>query len=331
MTSITLRKHLWKRKADHEWQTLAAPQLARSTRRAATKSHLAATRDAAELEGDPACYPDLESLLGALSNREVTGGAALALVTGFLDHHGILQADRKEVHVQEFNSDISTEELLQGARNFPGLLQIFERVLDRNLKAGFSSRTVEAAYGRNIASEEQSSPSSLSTNATTASSEDNSGFATPARRSYPASMSAKFQVSLGKTVSRADLPRLFGNEDQRWFASRKLDGIRCLILVSLQGQWICHRKSTCYRNTLTTFRSVTPPAPARLRVTSTSASIRRLRRAPHGCISSGPALHPHALAQRQRVHLARAPQGRSRISIDRLSFHPPALTQHDIR
>lgn len=88
------------------------------------------------------------------------------------------------------------------------LLDVLLRCLDRNLRVGVNTRIISSAYKVESASDDHFTP---------------------------------FGVALGKSISVEDLGRLFENisdVDERgqdwWFISRKLDGVRCIIVVEVE-------------------------------------------------------------------------------------------------
>ena len=137
------------------------------------------------------------ALFEALSTRRATGSAADRLVAGFLMQHG--------VHGKE--------------------LETFRQLLDRNLVAGFRSRTLESVPWPSISPAHYSPPFSTHPNAT----EDAPAAASSA--SYPwtnPNRSWDISVALG-------LPLKLPYEVEGKLASRKYDGGRVVAIIDLVG------------------------------------------------------------------------------------------------
>jgi DNA ligase-1 len=155
----------------------------------------------------------MTALFDVLSSRKVTGNAAKALVLAFLTHHGI----KEEAE-----------------------LEVFCRLLDRNLVAGFGARTLMQVQW-------QTSPVSSPSNASTpiiastsagkkpeaASPRNTAEKADPAASQQsvaPTTRSLKaFSCALGKTVLPPFSTLFKGGVT--WYASRKLDGVRCITFI----------------------------------------------------------------------------------------------------
>lgn len=161
----------------------------------------------------------LTHLFDALSSRRVTGNNAKALVASFLQSYGVLDGEEED------------------------LRDTFDRLLDRNLVAGFGARTLstvpwpaqkeeeESSLKGPVASPLGSSPTSLPTRTLLSTSTS----LTSSSRSLEA-----FSCALGKTIT-PPFDSLFSStgarsgtslgSGTRWYASRKLDGVRCITFL----------------------------------------------------------------------------------------------------
>lgn len=113
------------------------------------------------------------------------------------------------------------------------LKEVFYRVLDKNLKAGIAQKTLQAVHWHEVPID-----SSLGINADQPILEPEDALPPPTRL-------AGFSCALGKTVLRDDLARLTtlpadsNNSESRrihqpkWLASRKLDGVRLIVVVDI--------------------------------------------------------------------------------------------------
>ncbi|RSH93601.1 hypothetical protein EHS25_006246 [Saitozyma podzolica] len=149
--------------------------------------------------------PTLSSLFDALWSRRVTGNEAKDLVVVFLRRHGVLGS---ELALDELASEERADADLE-------LVGVFQRLLDRNLVAGFGARTLrDVPWSRSDGANGNSSPASKPAQSTAALS--------------PARSLEKFECALGKAIEPpfSDL-----SKHPRWFASRKLDGVRALCLL----------------------------------------------------------------------------------------------------
>jgi DNA ligase-1 len=151
----------------------------------------------------------LSDLFDALSSRRVTGNEAKDLVVAFLRRHGVLGS--------ELLSDGSPR--AKGATVDLELIGVFERLLDRNLVAGFGARTLhDVPWLRSVGVKGGSSNPPNSKPA----------YSTSVPPTAPARSLEIFQCALGKTI---DPPFSDLSKHPRWFASRKLDGVRALTLL----------------------------------------------------------------------------------------------------
>jgi DNA ligase-1 len=191
------------------------------------------------------CPPTLSELLETLSNRQVTGTEAVKTVIAFLQANNIESPD------DEYGDGLTLKE-------------VFLRVLDKNLKAGVAGKTLKAvdweaaarsadevgppgkgAYEDGVAAERTTlnpsneSRSIVSTSLTTIQDEQlSTSLLPPTRLPY-------FSCALGKTILRKDLDRVLSlpstasasptsAEHPKWLASRKLDGVRLLVVVDVR-------------------------------------------------------------------------------------------------
>lgn len=110
------------------------------------------------------------------------------------------------------------------------LLEVFKRLIDRNLVAGFGARTLSGVRWGAMSDDtgdigvstrgdggHKSQPPAASKMASAKS------VSTPKRKSMKA-----FSCALGKTILPSHLHTLFTPSSPKWFASRKLDGVRVI-------------------------------------------------------------------------------------------------------
>lgn len=147
----------------------------------------------------------LTALFDELSSRRVTGNAAKDLVLGFLAHYGI----KEEAE-----------------------LAVFYRLLDRNLVAGFGARTLMqvrwADRGPDAGPEQVPAQSTAAQEPRTAASPHQTQPLNPPRPFKSSRGLKAFSCALGKTVLPPFAPLFNGTT---WYASRKLDGVRCLTFL----------------------------------------------------------------------------------------------------
>lgn len=156
-------------------------------------------------------------VLTRLSNKEVTGHDAKDLVIQFLAGHGILDQQNFELHDEK-------------RKDF----ELFGRLLDRNLIAGFGARTLSLVKWKTDPTEtEKSITSDIQQSTSTSSPKDDeedpwratqTTAVTPPRRNLKS-----FPVALGKSIEPpfTDIAK----SSCKWFASRKLDGVRVIAFV----------------------------------------------------------------------------------------------------
>lgn len=155
----------------------------------------------------------LIELFDQLSRKVVTGHEAKRTVVAFLKTHGVTGNDQ--------------------------LLETFGRLLDRNLVAGFGAKTlVDVPWVEGGTKLSKTVPRPLSPYITPSSQSSQlasspgpisrfSGGITPILANFKPL--DKFQVALGKSLE-PPFSSLFKSEPI-WYASRKLDGVRCLSLI----------------------------------------------------------------------------------------------------
>ncbi|SNX82580.1 uncharacterized protein MEPE_01286 [Melanopsichium pennsylvanicum] len=222
VTSHTVHNYLFQRRKDEEWQKDQAPLIHVPTNRSRDKSRAAALRAQREHDVRDQVPATLLELFQQLSLRQITGNEALAVIHNFLDQHRIIEQHEYALSGSD-DPDLSTSELFRRGLLRPTSLEIFYRCLDRNLKAGFREAILRQAFA--------ASPLTPSTKAIKAKSKQQQ----EPPDTQPITFRGTFEVALGRTVTRPELPTLFTNKDApRWYASRKLDGVRCLFVVRLQ-------------------------------------------------------------------------------------------------
>lgn len=137
----------------------------------------------------------LEELFDMLSSRTYTGNRAKELILQFVVHHRLCDAD------------------VEPGR--PPLLSIFFRCLDRNLQSGFSAQTVHEIFDAGSALPE----------ARVQSNDEVPGLRLP------------FEVALAQTLVPERMSAMHwgapGLGEPSWFASRKIDGVRGIVLLDL--------------------------------------------------------------------------------------------------
>lgn len=177
---------------------------------ATLRKYISTTADtgAASFEGE-GLPQSVVDLLDKLSNKVVTGNAAKEMVVSFLRSNEVLRGSEED-----------TEEL-----------EIFGRLLDRNLVAGFGARTLSAVRWKETTPERTSTGDAKA--ATTLASSDG-----PASKSLEAVGETKgrnmevFPVALGKSIEPPFSE--IAKSSHKWFASRKLDGVRVIAFLDFR-------------------------------------------------------------------------------------------------
>ncbi|EPQ28285.1 uncharacterized protein PFL1_04112 [Pseudozyma flocculosa PF-1] len=239
ITSGSLKRHLDRRKADADWQHNVAPRLTTSSNKAQARTKRTAMMDSLEQRVDP---PEtLLELFQMLRQRRVTGGMALATVAVFLQRHGILaEHDDALSDSSSGDAELDNRESIRKVLMKPTVLEIFMRCIDRNLQAGFGEKMLVQAFNGRHRQQQNDDGNDAAENGTAADKESGKGKqrlvdeGDAGNGSVPGMKTSTFEVALGKTVMLDELPEIFTSkqgEPQGWFASRKLDGIRCIIFV----------------------------------------------------------------------------------------------------
>lgn len=223
VTSSTVHNYLRQRQKDLDWQTNQAPLVTRSSNSSRNKTRAAALRAKQEQDVREQTPSTLLELFQLLASRQITGHEAMAVIFNFLNQHGIIEQHQYALSGHD-DPDLSTTELFRRGLLRPTSLEIFYRCLDRNLKAGFRERILHQAFASNSSLDPWSTGKVLERH------QQNT-------LDSPISFRGSFEVALGKTITRQDLPSLFANEAApRWYASRKLDGVRCLFIVHFRAE-----------------------------------------------------------------------------------------------
>ncbi|KAI9631724.1 uncharacterized protein MKK02DRAFT_21481 [Dioszegia hungarica] len=160
--------------------------------------------------------PDIPSLFDTLSTRSATGNAAKELVRAFLVSHGVIGKEGDG-----------------GGKGDTAALEVFKRLLDRNLVAGFGARTLSEIQWPVKAEQGASAPQPTAAPGSSVSSAfpgHPSSPSAPPKTSTSRSMD-KFSCALGKTILPHQLSSLFSPISPQWFASRKLDGVRVITFL----------------------------------------------------------------------------------------------------
>lgn len=157
-------------------------------------------------------------VLTRLSNKEVTGHDAKDLVIQFLAGHGILDQENYEL-----NEGKEAE------------FELFGRLLDRNLIAGFGARTLsmvdwktDTTQAKAATIDQTSSPTPTATTLghQTAVVSTQSPSLPLARRNLKS-----FPVALGKSIEPPFSE--IAKSSCKWYASRKLDGVRVIAFLDI--------------------------------------------------------------------------------------------------
>lgn len=221
VTSSSVHTYLRQRRKDFDWQNNQAPLVSVPSNRSRDKTRAAALRAKQEEDVREQTPDTLLELFQLLASRRVTGHEALAVIRNFLDHHGIVEQHEYALSGSD-DPNLSTSELFRRGLLRPTALEIFYRCLDRNLKAGFRERILHQAFAAGSSAPHRESTGKVNSEQKSRASDPSN----PLRES--------FQVALGRTITREELPSLFANSDApKWYASRKLDGVRCLFVIRL--------------------------------------------------------------------------------------------------
>lgn len=146
----------------------------------------------------------LEGLLDQLAARTVSGHDAKDLICAFLTRHGIMAHHDKET--QRASTSTSTSLTV---------LDIFFRCLDRNLQAGISQATLRSVmHADDSQGEVQRFLAALHSSGNVS--------------SFPMEMALAHIGSPAKVVKRM--------QRSAWYASRKVDGVRCVTVVSMDAK-----------------------------------------------------------------------------------------------
>lgn len=151
----------------------------------------------------------LSQLLEMLSARQVTGNAAVQTI------HSFLVANDLEAPETETGDGLTLKE-------------VFLRVLDRNLKAGVAGKTVRAVQW------DVANGTGNAKNIWTVETPPSTPLVEPSLP--PPTRLPRFSCALGKTVLRKDLGRVLSLPTAggpKWLASRKLDGVRLLVVLDV--------------------------------------------------------------------------------------------------
>ncbi|KAJ9477536.1 DNA_LIGASE_A3 domain-containing protein [Pseudozyma hubeiensis] len=218
VTSSSVHSYLRQRQKDHDWQSNQAPLVSRPSNSSRDRTRAAALRAKQEDEVREQIPDTLLDLFQLLASRQITGHEALAVIGIFLHEHGIIAQHEYALSAPD-DSDMSITELFRQGLLRPTSLEIFYRCLDRNLKAGFGGRILHQTFATASLPDEQSKDKF----------ESHDGDRNP---QASVSFRGSFEVALGRTITREELPSLFSNDAApQWYASRKLDGVRCLFTV----------------------------------------------------------------------------------------------------
>lgn len=147
---------------------------------------------------------DLLTLFLTLKRRTITGHDALDLIIEYLDKNAILREE---------------DTLASSAKQPLSLLDVFMRCLDRNLKVGVSENIIRSAFPAHDIFKSSRGMHSDSTRL----------------ESF-----GEFNLALGKSLDVSELEETINkgletmNDEDAWFVSRKLDGVRCVLQIDLR-------------------------------------------------------------------------------------------------
>ena len=148
--------------------------------------------------------PSIEALFQLIASQAVTGDAAKLIVRTFLYHHRLIDDNLLD--------DLASDKSGETAANYFG---IFCRLLDRNLVAGFGAKTIMTVPWLN-------EPQSSNPTAVDLTSVDTNS---------PSRNLLAFSCALGISIVPPFTALNIG--EIRWFASRKVDGVRVLSLIDI--------------------------------------------------------------------------------------------------
>ncbi|KAL7424834.1 hypothetical protein Q5752_000519 [Cryptotrichosporon argae] len=177
----------------------------------------------------PLAVPDtVVDLFRSLTARTVTGNDAKAHVAAFLIEHGIVNGD----YITSLRADKRDGPLRESER-----VQVFWKLMERNLVAGFGANTLREVQWRDDGGDSPTRrlsaqpPLGAATAAAAASRTSGHVSRNPAAEASQLlpSFPDRFSCALGKAVDPPFKPLFTGKA--RWFASRKLDGVRCITFV----------------------------------------------------------------------------------------------------
>ena len=154
---------------------------------------------------------DLSEFLQLLSTRPKKLQhfvATCAVLNGLL--HDLDKLKHSEVTQQR--------EMTYGNYELP-LLEVFLRALDKDLNVGIAKKSIDKVkwdtYHHGQVEDADAAP-------------------TVSSRVKPLPDGMYMSAALGKTVEVAQLPKLLKTPSPQWYVSRKLDGVRCLVIVQIE-------------------------------------------------------------------------------------------------
>ncbi|KAH8090608.1 hypothetical protein HD553DRAFT_302847 [Filobasidium floriforme] len=164
-------------------------------------------------------HPTLESLLEALRKKE----ANIFDIISFMQKNGVFATARTVEDVQRANE-------VRGAQGLSAL-SVFLRVIDKDLNVGFGPKLFEHVGWTLQKDAERSLIAHAKRNGVELS--DPPKEEPVFDMAMPDTM--RLEPALGKTVLAEDVPKLFADPNgAQWYGSRKLDGVRCLVVVDVE-------------------------------------------------------------------------------------------------
>ncbi|KAG7580151.1 hypothetical protein FFLO_00122 [Filobasidium floriforme] len=164
-------------------------------------------------------HPTLESLLEALRKKE----ANIFDIISFMQKNGVFATVRTVEDVQRASE-------VRGAQGLSAL-SVFLRVIDKDLNVGFGPKLFEHVGWTLQKDAERSLIAHAKRNGIELS--DPPKEEPVFDMAMPDTM--RLEPALGKTVLAEDVPKLFADPNgAQWYGSRKLDGVRCLVVVDVE-------------------------------------------------------------------------------------------------
>ncbi|KAF9585219.1 hypothetical protein BGW38_003360 [Lunasporangiospora selenospora] len=185
---------------------------------------------------ETAGYSTLSSLLTALSTRAITGHAALDAILIFMEQY-CSDVPSDQIHKGASSLGLghkdALEALLKTRRS-----QLLLKILDKNLKAGCSVGSIREVYpnlipgfhvalGKGLGNLDEAHKLFVDTSEATLFVED--------KKKSGGEKGPSKKTTRARQPSRVDPVEAESGPNPAWFASRKLDGVRCLIRIDRES------------------------------------------------------------------------------------------------